>query len=100
MRAPCDGVVLPPPLLPAASGNRRQLHAWQGSPLDEQNSGSILEKGTLLCMVGPPDPLEAFVVVDPSDVNSWAKAKRSASRSMKPPARSWPARSWNWPIWT
>ncbi|MGO9115673.1 MAG: hemolysin D, partial [Thermoguttaceae bacterium] len=44
LRAPCDGVVLPPPLLPAVSSGRRQLHAWQGSPLDEQNSGSILEK--------------------------------------------------------
>jgi putative peptide zinc metalloprotease protein len=69
LRAPCDGVVLPPPLLAAVSGNRRQLHAWQGSPLDAQNSGSILEKGTLLCMVGPPAPLQAFVVVDLSDVN-------------------------------
>ncbi len=69
LRAPCDGVVLPPPLLPAVSSGRRQLHAWQGSPLDEQNSGSILEKGTLLCTVGPPTALEAFVVVDHSDVN-------------------------------
>jgi putative peptide zinc metalloprotease protein len=69
LRAPCDGVVLPPPLVPVVSGSRRQLSAWHGSPLDEQNSGAILEKGALLCMVGPPAALEAFVVVDHSDVN-------------------------------
>jgi putative peptide zinc metalloprotease protein len=74
LRAPCDGVLLPPPRLPADRDHGymvpgRQLHAWRGSPLDAQNSGSTLEKGTLFCMVGPPAALEAFVVVDQSDVD-------------------------------
>ncbi len=69
LRAPCDGIVLPPPLATVASRNPRQLHAWHGSPLDAQNSGAFLEKGTLYCMVGPPAGLEAFIVIDHADVN-------------------------------
>ncbi len=76
LRAPCDGVVLPPPLLRDDAGSRRQLHAWQGSPLDKQNSGCILDKGTLLCTVGPPTALEAFAVIDLSDVNFVGKGQQ------------------------
>ncbi len=76
LRAPCDGVVLPPPLLHDNSGSRRQLHAWQGSPLDKQNRGSVLEKGVLFCLVGPPAALEAFVVVDQGDVNFVGKGQK------------------------
>jgi putative peptide zinc metalloprotease protein len=67
--APCDGVVLPPPLLRDDSGPRRQLRGWQGTPLDKQNAGCVLEKGTLFCVVGPPNSQEAFAVVDQAEVN-------------------------------
>ena len=87
LRAPSDGVVLPPPLLPVVSGNRRQLHAWQGSPLDKQNSGCILEKGTLLCMIGSPTALEAFVVVDHSDVNLVSKGQKVRLQVDEAPGR-------------
>jgi putative peptide zinc metalloprotease protein len=74
--APCDGTVLPPPLVRDTSHSRSQLHAWQGSPLDPQNSGCVLEKGTLLCVVGPPACAEALAAVDQAEVNFVGKGQK------------------------
>lgn len=76
VRAPIGGIVLPPPRVPASSKTRGQLEAWQGSPLDRRNIDSTLEKGTLLCLVGSPSPVEAFLVVDQADVNFVRKGQR------------------------
>lgn len=46
---------------PAAS---RELHSWEGHPLDEQNQGCYLRTGDLLCTIGHPNRLEALLLVD------------------------------------
>jgi putative peptide zinc metalloprotease protein len=80
LRAPCNGVILPAPIQRDAGyplgGGRRQLHAWQGTPLDKRNAGCILEKGALLCVVGPPNSQEALAVVDQEDVNFLGKGQK------------------------
>jgi len=69
LRAPVQGTVLPPPCQPPPTAVPGQLRAWQGTPLEERNRGCYLETGTLFCLVGPPLPLEAFLVIEQSDMN-------------------------------
>jgi putative peptide zinc metalloprotease protein len=68
LRAPRDGIVLPPASVkeqPEAAG---KLPVWSGSPLSPQNLGAMLMEGTVLCMVGEPEKFEAVMVVDQSEV--------------------------------
>jgi len=68
LRAPRDGIVLPPASVkeqPEAAG---RLPVWSGSPLSPQNLGAMLLEGTVLCMVGEPEKFEAVMVVDQSEV--------------------------------
>jgi len=67
LTAPSAGVVLPTRRRPS-SINPGQLETWSGSPLDESNRGAYLETGTLFCLVGDPDRLEAMLVVNQTDI--------------------------------
>ncbi len=62
-----SGVVLPPPRRQMA-GNATELPAWKGTPLDEENLGTHLETGTLFCLVGDPQRMEAALVVAQEDI--------------------------------
>jgi len=63
LRAPLAGTVLPP-FSRVAAPARQPLDTWKGSPLDEQNRDCHVEAGTLVCMIGSAQPVEAFAVVD------------------------------------
>jgi putative peptide zinc metalloprotease protein len=65
--APRDGIVLLPPPTPAQSEDK-ELPTWIGSPLDVENHGCYLERGTLLCLVGDPQKFEAIVLIDETDL--------------------------------
>lgn len=67
IRSPVAGTVIPPPLAPAA-GDPAQLDAWSGRPLDPENRGAYLERGTLLCLIGEPREVECLAVVSAADV--------------------------------
>jgi len=69
LHAPVSGTALPPPRLSGRPYVPSQLGAWHGTPLEERNLGSHLETGTLFCMVGCAQPVEAFLIIDQSDVN-------------------------------
>ncbi len=64
LRAPCDGIVRPPPLV-KSPGDLQRLTGWVGSPFDPQNLGCQLETGTLLCEVGPEAAFSALLLIDP-----------------------------------
>jgi putative peptide zinc metalloprotease protein len=65
--APTAGTVLPAPReLPPTDEN--ELPSWTGSPLEPENVGCYLERGTLLCLVGNPNSYEAFVLIDETDL--------------------------------
>jgi putative peptide zinc metalloprotease protein len=67
LRAPQDGVILPPPHR-QQEASPRQLVGWSGTPLDPANRGCFLETGTLVCLVGKPGEIEAVAVVEQGDV--------------------------------
>lgn len=64
LRAPVAGVVLPPPALHSPPEQQERLPGWQGTPLDSWNRGCHLEIGSLVCLVGNPQRLEAMLVID------------------------------------
>jgi putative peptide zinc metalloprotease protein len=66
--APRDGVVLPATSVKPQDDPSGKLPAWAGNPLDEQNIGATFVAGTVLCLVGEPEVLEAVMVVDQTEV--------------------------------
>jgi putative peptide zinc metalloprotease protein len=66
--APIDGTLLPPPNIPRKPRAADKLDRWAGAPLDPQNRGSYLERGTLLCLVGDPAAFEADLHVEQTDI--------------------------------
>jgi putative peptide zinc metalloprotease protein len=87
LRAPAGGIVLPPPRLIAPAPAFGQLGTWKGTPLDEQNRDCHVETGTLVCMVGSPQPLEAFAVINQDDVALVREGQRVRIRLDFLPAR-------------
>ncbi len=68
LRAPSDGVVLPPPWRKREKPLRGQLVGWSGIPLLPRNRGCFLEGGTPFCLIGNPKKLEAMLVIEQTDV--------------------------------
>jgi len=69
LRAPIDGVVLPPPEIPRRPTRDGQLPTLWGSPLDGRNDHAYLPESTLVCMVGDPKAMQANLVVDQSQLD-------------------------------
>ncbi|TWT30243.1 putative peptide zinc metalloprotease protein YydH [Posidoniimonas corsicana] len=67
IRAPADGIVLPPPYKGPQPTDDYQLSDWHGTPLDEKNLGATLPISTHLCQIYNPDRLEALLVIDESE---------------------------------
>ena len=67
LTSPVTGTVLPPRRRhePSVTG---ELPSWSGQPLDRANEGAFLETGTLFCLVGDPQSLEAVLLIDQSDI--------------------------------
>jgi putative peptide zinc metalloprotease protein len=69
LRAPTDGVVLPPSYTPSREDPDLQLGSWSGTPLDPENVGAYLEERVMFCQIGDPKKLKAVMVIDQSDRN-------------------------------
>lgn len=68
LRSVNKGTVLPSPRQrPLTDGS--SLPPWSGQPLDEQNKGSYLREGTVICLVGDPECQSASVLISQDDVN-------------------------------
>lgn len=65
--SPAAGQIITP-LAVSANGPSGMLASWSGTPLDERNLGGFLDTGTLFCLVGDPQRLEAVLVIDQTDV--------------------------------
>jgi putative peptide zinc metalloprotease protein len=68
LTAKTSGVVLPPPYRSRRPSERGEIGVWAGTPLEERNRRCYLETGTLFCLIGDPQRLEAVLVVDQADV--------------------------------
>lgn len=75
LTAPIAGTVIPPHHV-----SRRPppdaLDRWNGTPLDDENKDSYLETGTLFCLIGDPDRLEAHLIIDQRDVEFVGRDQR------------------------
>jgi putative peptide zinc metalloprotease protein len=63
-----SGTVLPPPRVPEQDRDEAELPDWSGSPMDQENLGATLAKGTHFCQIGDPHRLEARLLIDQGDV--------------------------------
>jgi putative peptide zinc metalloprotease protein len=66
--APRGGIVLRPERVDSQPPSDGTLARWSGTPLDAKNRGCHLEPGTVLCLIGDIERLEAVLVVDQSEV--------------------------------
>ena len=69
LKAPIDGVVLPPSFTPSREDPELQLGSWSGTPLDRENLGAYLDERVTLCQIGDPKKLKAVMVIDQGDRN-------------------------------
>jgi putative peptide zinc metalloprotease protein len=67
IRAPRPGIVLPAPVR-VPSESEDELPFWSGTPTESSNLGSYLEAGTLFCLIGDPNSVEAVVIVEEGSV--------------------------------
>lgn len=77
LRAPCSGVVIPPPEREAGDAEDAAVARWSGTPLDPNNVGCYLEAGTLLCQIGDPTQWEAVVLIDQEEVELLRERSRA-----------------------
>ena len=75
LRAPVAGTVVPPSRRRSPTGPD-ELDWWSGEPLDPVNRGAYLADGTLFCLVGDPQALEALLVIDQSEVELVSTGQR------------------------
>lgn len=75
LTAPVGGTVLPPHPHESAP-QAGTLPAWSGTPLDPRNRGCALDTGTLVCLIGDPNRLEALLVIDQADMEFVAVGQR------------------------
>lgn len=68
VRAPIDGVLVPPPERARPAAKPATLTNWHGRPLAIRNVGAYLEASTLLARVVQPGQLEAMLAVSQSDI--------------------------------
>jgi putative peptide zinc metalloprotease protein len=67
--APSDGTVVTVPRVvePKTVSSGFDLHAWHGTPLDEENLGCLLEARTQVLSIAPDNRFQAILLVDQSD---------------------------------
>ncbi len=69
LRAPRDGVILPPPWVEKREAPSGRLVKWSGTPMKDYNRGCFLEAGSRFCLVGNPEKMEALLVIDQADID-------------------------------
>lgn len=68
--APCDGMIVEPRFRQPAETTDRTLARWDGTPLDLENCGCLIENGTHLLTVAPDHRFQAVMLVNQMDVHS------------------------------
>ncbi len=73
LKAPKDGIVLPPPEVPHKTETEGQLQQWWGTPLEKRNEGVHLAASTPVCIIGDPQRMQAALVINQSVIDFVAK---------------------------
>ena len=93
LRAPVEGVVLPPPLVEKAATRPRQLALWQGSPLDPRNRAPYWRRARCYAASASPMRWKPARSSTSRKSTSWRRDRRCDWRSTNCPVRSFRARS-------
>lgn len=64
IRAPQNGMVIPPPTREAKGESKDRLPSWTGNPFQPKNLGAPIMPTDLICQIGNPQDLEAVLIVD------------------------------------
>ncbi len=67
LRAPMDGIILAP-LTTRPSMNPNEVQTWSGLPMDAENIGCVLHRGTPFCEIGDTRNLQGTVYLSQSQV--------------------------------
>ena len=62
------GTVMPPVEVAESPDDEMRLSGWHGTPFDTDNRGALLETGTLFCVIGNPDRMQATLILNQMDV--------------------------------
>jgi len=87
LTAPRGGTVLPPQSRKRPTGDREELPAWTGLPLQRKNLGATFPAGTLLCRIGDPENLDAVLVIDQTDTPRVAPGQQVEMQLTQQPGR-------------
>ncbi|HMO15346.1 MAG TPA: biotin/lipoyl-binding protein [Pirellulaceae bacterium] len=69
LRAPTDGIVIPPSLVRMPNNDSQQLDRWHGSPLERENLFAYLERDTEFCRIDTTGIFEAVLDIDQTDLD-------------------------------
>ncbi len=67
LRAPIDGTILAP-MTTKSSMNPNELPTWSGLPMDAENVGCVLSRGTTFCEIGDARSFQATVYLSQQQV--------------------------------
>jgi putative peptide zinc metalloprotease protein len=92
LKAPRDGIVLPPPWTPNRDDPAGRLSNWYGTPFEPQNMGCYLEPGSKFCLVGNPEQMEAVLVIDQADIDFVASGQEVEIKVDELPFETFPGK--------
>lgn len=85
LRAPVDGVVLAPSTTqPVVSPD--EIQKWSGLPMDAENLGCVLRRGTTFCEVGDPQNLQGTLYLSQSQVELLERGQVAFLKSKAAPS--------------
>lgn len=92
--APCDGLVIAAPGRPAPPADEASssLPDWSGTPLDPENLGCHLQRGTHLLGIAPEAGYQAVVLVDQEHRNELVAGQPVEIKLEHDPGRTHPGR--------
>jgi len=76
LRAPVAGIVVEPIVRSPSPRTKREMPTWDGSPIEQQNLGCLLARGTHVLTVAPDKEFHAVLRVDQLDAH-WVEVGQS-----------------------
>lgn len=87
LRAPRDGRLFAP-ITTKPQSNPNEIETWSGSPMDAENLGCVLSRGTVFCEVGDPSNFQATVYLTQDGVELVRPGQKVILKSKSLPSKS------------
>ncbi len=86
------GMVMPPPQMPAETPDQGAFAQWPGTVLDKRHLHRWLEPGTLFCLIGDPQNMEATLVIDQGQIEFVQVGQEVEIKLDEYPSETWSGR--------